>query len=98
MTHDDNFLASATAAINYYRAAIQYESHITPLLKKINVPVLQIFGTDDKYLSMESARDTKRFVPDLTEEYLDGISHWVQVEGAKQVNTAMERYLSDRGF
>ncbi len=71
---------------------------MTKLLKKINVPVLQIFGTGDKYLSMESARNTANFVPDLKEVYLDGVSHWVQQEAPGKVNDAIEKYLSDRGL
>ena len=85
---------AVTASINYYRCAFQYPESSRALQKPVNVPVKQIFGTGDKYLSMESARGTKKFVKNLEETYIDGVGHWVQMEAANKVNQAIENYLS----
>ena len=50
----------------------------------MTVPVLSIFGTADKYLSIEAARGTQRYVENLTEDYVDGVGHWVQMEEAQE--------------
>ena len=89
-----DFSESVTGSINYYRAAFQYPELGKATEKNVSVPVLSIFGTGDKYLSVESARGTKRYVENLTEKYIDGVGHWVQMEDAKSVNQSMKDYLS----
>ena len=91
---DHRISESVTASINYYRAGFQYPELGKATEKNVSVPVLSIFGTGDKYLSIESARGTKRYVENLTEKYIDGIGHWVQMEDAKSVNQSMKDYLS----
>ena len=85
-------LASVTAAINYYRCALQYPSN-KYYKDPIKVPVLSIFGTADKYLSVASAKGTQNYVKTLRQEFLDGIGHWVQMEEPDRVNQIMRDYL-----
>ena len=59
----------------------------------IKVPVLSIFGTADKYLSVASAKGTQRYVETLRQEVLEGVGHWVQMESPDQVNKIMSDYL-----
>ena len=59
----------------------------------IKVPVLSIFGTADKYLSVASAKGTQRYVETLRQEFLEGVGHWVQMESPDQVNKIMSDYL-----
>ena len=87
-----------TATINYYRCAFQYpEVYARIADKKVLAPVLSIFGTDDKFLSIEAARGTRRYVENLTEDYVDGVGHWVQMEDPKRVNKSMEDFLLFHG-
>ena len=83
--------ASVTAAINYYRCAFQYPAEY--FKEPIKVPVLSIFGTADKYLSVASAKGTQRYVETLRQEFLEGVGHWVQMESPDQVNKIMSDYL-----
>ena len=83
--------ASVTAAINYYRCAFQYPAKY--FKEPIKVPVLSIFGTADKYLSVAAAEGTQKYVKTLKQEFLDGIGHWVQMEDPDKVNRIMRDYL-----
>ena len=89
-----DFTESVAAAINYYRCAFQHPELSEALLKKVTVPVLSIFGTADKHLSVEAAKGSRRYVDNLTEDYIDGVGHWVQMEAANRVNKSIEEYLS----
>ena len=83
-------LASVTASINYYRSAIQYPEITEDFDWQIRVPVLSIFGTGDKYISVEAAQGSKDFVTDFKEVLIHDASHWVHVEQPNRVNQIME--------
>jgi len=80
--------------INYYRALIRNRAS-TPIqkLKDIKVPVLQIFGSGDKYLSEEAARGSAKFCRSHKLELLPGVSHWVQQEAHEAVNKHIEAFI-----
>lgn len=81
-----------TAAVNYYRCALQ-RPPAKAKVGRVKVPVLSIFGTGDKYLSVEAALGTRNYVDDLTEDFIDGASHWVQMECPAVVNQKIEQFL-----
>jgi pimeloyl-ACP methyl ester carboxylesterase len=87
---------SFTGPLNYYRCALRYPDR-PPKQGKLKVPVLSIFGTSDKYLTVESAKNGKLFIEDFEDRYLDGVSHWVQVEAPQKVNKIIDEYLISRG-
>lgn len=62
----------------------------------IKVPVLSIFGTGDNYLSVSAAKASRHFVENLTEEYIEGAGHWVQVEAAEKVNKAIKVFFQQQ--
>jgi len=84
--------------INFYRALIRRIStqEFIPLLKDIKVPVLQIFGTGDKYISVAAAEGTKKYVRDHRLELLDGVSHWVQQQEPDRVNKLIEEFIKEK--
>jgi len=89
---------SVSSTINYYRCALQYpDSYEGTIAKKVDTPVLSIFGTDDKAMSIEAARGTRRYVENLTEDYVDGVGHWVQIEDPQRVNKSIEDFLLFHG-
>ena len=92
--------ATATATINYYRNVVQFgnKAKAGKRLNGLKVPVLSIFGTGDKYLSVASAKGSRKFVQDFEEHYIDDCSHWVQMERPDEVNAAIEKYLSTRSY
>ena len=53
-----------TATINYYRNTVQFgdRDKSSKLVNDLKVPVLSIFGTGDKYLSVASAKGGRKFV------------------------------------
>lgn len=91
---------TATATINYYRNTVQYGDREASAkrLTGMKVPVFCIFGTGDKYLSVTAAKGGRKFVLDFEEHYIEGCSHWVQVDKPAEVNRAIEKYLSTRKF
>ncbi len=64
--------------------------------KKTTVPVLQLWGTADNYLELDTAKDVNLFVDDCEEKYFEGVSHWVMSEVPREVNQAIEEYLTRR--
>lgn len=84
-----------TAAVNYYRCALQRPQRGFGRGGRVKVPVLSIFGTGDKYLSVEAALGTRNYVDNLTEEFIDGASHWVQMECPTVVNQKIEGFLQE---
>ena len=72
---------------------MQYPERAGYFKDPIKVPTLSIFGAADKYLSVESAKGTGRYVETLRQEFLEGIGHWVQMESPDRVNRIMRDYL-----
>ena len=70
----------ATAAINYYRAAIrQFFSNSTKRFPKINAPTLIIWGENDRALGKELTFGMeKHFSDNFRIKYISDCSHWVQ--------------------
>ena len=85
--------------INYYRAALsnkgrKFSLSIRTKLSSIEVRTLHIFGTADKYLGVEAAQASKKYVKNYQLELLEGVSHWVQQEEPDKVNKIMESFLN----
>ena len=60
------------------------ENH--PQTSKITVPVLSIFGTADKALSVSAAEGGVDFVEKFESILLDGVSHWSPEEKPDEIN------------
>lgn len=81
---------AATAAINYYRAALRSR---TPT-GKISAPTLLIWGEDDFALGIELTRGMDDlFVNPPRVEYLKDTSHWVMEERPEVVNRLLLDFL-----
>ena len=63
-----------------------------------SVPVCSIFGTGDKYLSVNTNKDNRKFIKDYEENYLTGVSHWSMTEAPEKINEKMEAYLKERNL
>jgi pimeloyl-ACP methyl ester carboxylesterase len=84
-----------TAMINYYRALIR--SRRAPReTRRLDVPVLMLWGEADTALGKELTEGTDAYVADLTLRYLPNVSHWVQQEAPETVNEMIEAWLLDR--
>ena len=87
-----------TSTINYYRAAFQYGDAADEKYykQKLTVPTLSIFGTADKYLSVDSAKGSAKFIENFKQEFIEGAGHWVQQEVPEKVNKIMDNYLRSK--
>ena len=92
-----------TGAFNLYRASFSKKSaefwsseEMKRKIRNIGVRTLQIFGTDDAYLTEAAARSSHHFVSDHELRLLEGVSHWVQHQQPHQVNTIIKQFLDSR--
>jgi pimeloyl-ACP methyl ester carboxylesterase len=83
-----------TGMINYYRAALR-QSPRTALarMRRIDVPVLVIWGERDAYLGSELARPDPKWVPNARVERLPEATHWVQHDAPEGVNELLTAFL-----
>ena len=81
-----------TAMLNWYRAALCHRVTIGNR-GRVDVPVLIVWGEEDRALGLETLDGVERYVPDLTIRRLPGVSHWVQQEAPEAVNEILAEWL-----
>jgi len=64
--------------------------------RKISVPSLMIWGTNDAFLDKELAEISRRFVEKYTVHYIEGASHWIQQDEPEQFNSVIRQFLSSK--
>jgi pimeloyl-ACP methyl ester carboxylesterase len=82
-----------TSAINYYRALVRNQRSAARLLRRIERPVLVIWGERDAYLGRELAAPPPEWVPNARVEPLPQATHWVQNDAPDQVNRLLIGFL-----
>ncbi len=83
-----------TATLNYYRALLRHPRETQALLKRIEAPVLVIWGEKDRALSRWLADPPPLWVPNLLRvERLPEASHWVAEDRPWEVNTLLLDFL-----
>jgi epoxide hydrolase 4 len=83
-----------TASINYYRAVVrQSPLRARRLLRRLDTPVLVIWGERDRYLGRDLAGPDPHWVPDARVERLPNASHWVQHDEPERVNELLIAFL-----
>lgn len=82
---------AATAAINYYRAALRVRARP---LRPIEKPVLIIWGQLDKNLGPELAQPDVAWVPRARVERIEGAGHFVQADAPARVNQLLLDWLA----
>ncbi len=84
-----------TATLNYYRALLRNPRETWTLMKRIEAPVLVIWGEKDRFLSRRLADPPLLWVPNLLRvERLPEASHWVTEDRPREVNTLLLDFLS----
>jgi epoxide hydrolase 4 len=82
------------AALAYYRAAMRrVVTGRIPEMRRIDVPVLVIWGDRDKYLGTELAEPPRDLVPDVTVVHLPDATHWVQHDAADRVSELLVDFV-----
>ncbi len=86
---------AATATINYYRAAVRRGARAArTLMRRVDCPVLVIWGEQDRYLGSELAEPSPEWVRDVRVERIPDASHWVQCDRPERVNELLLEFLS----
>lgn len=87
-----------TAAINYYRAMLRRSpAEMRAMFRRIEAPVLVIWGEQDRYLRPELAEPDMEWVPDQRVVRLPQASHWVQHDEPERVNQLLVGFLAAGG-
>ena len=83
-----------TATINYYRALLRNPRETRALLKRIEAPVLVIWGERDRFLSRRLSEPPHLWVPNLVRvKRLPDASHWVAEDRPLEVNNLLLDFL-----
>jgi epoxide hydrolase 4 len=83
-----------TAMVNYYRAALRRSPRSsTARIRRIDVPVLVIWGERDSVLGGELAEPEAGWVSDVRVERLPKASHWVQNDAPERVNELLTGFF-----
>ena len=86
-----------TAATNYYRALARRAPTVARALRRrIEAPVLVIWGRRDLFLVPELAKPDPALVPDVRLERLPDASHWVQQDRPEKVNALLLDFLKGK--
>ena len=83
------------AALNYYRALFRrnpFESR--GMLRRIEAPVLVIWGEKDSLLGAELAEPDRYWVPDLQMERLPDAGHFVAEDRPEKVNALLLDFMN----
>ena len=87
-----------TATTNSYRAlSRRTPAQARKLLRRVEAPVLVIWGEKDRYLGVELAEPERSWVPDVRVERLLDASHWVQQDSPHKVNALLLEFLRAPG-
>ncbi len=99
----DRYVAAAgrpgalTGSINYYRALLRHGGRgLWRALRRIDRPVLVIWGQRDPYLEAELAEPGPAWAPQARVERLPQASHWVQLDQPEEVNRLLLDFLAGR--
>jgi pimeloyl-ACP methyl ester carboxylesterase len=80
--------------INYYRAALRQSPRAAlERLRKIEAPVLVIWGEQDRAVGAELAEPDPKWVPNARVERIPEASHWVQLDAPERVNELLVDFL-----
>jgi epoxide hydrolase 4 len=83
-----------TATLNYYRALLRNPKGTRALLKRVEAPVLVIWGERDRFLNRGLAEPPRLWVPNLLRvERLPDASHWVAEDRPLEVNALLLDFL-----
>ncbi len=87
---------AVTGAMNYYRAALRRGAlGRSPRTKRIDCPVLVIWGDQDRHLGKELATPPARFVPHARVEHIPEATHWVQNSAPERVNELLVAFARE---
>ncbi|HEX6161247.1 MAG TPA: alpha/beta hydrolase, partial [Thermoanaerobaculia bacterium] len=84
---------SMRTMLHYYRATQRYRGKLREMVKRIDIPVLMIWGEGDPVFIPETLQDFSEWVPDLRIERIPGAGHFVQTDAPERVNELLIRFM-----
>jgi pimeloyl-ACP methyl ester carboxylesterase len=75
-----------TAMINWYRAILRAKA---PEIRRTEVPVLVLWGENDRHLDRAIATPSPELVPDARVVFVPNATHWVQHDAPETVNSEL---------
>lgn len=60
---------------------------------RANLPVLLIIGKEDPTSNQGALDVTKKMIPHVEIELIDGVGHWLMVESKDYINKAIPRFI-----
>ena len=83
-----------TSSINYYRAALRYgRETVRSHAKRIDLPVLILWGDRDRYVRPQLAEPDSQWVTNFTLHRFPHASHWVHMDVPQRVNQLLIEFL-----
>ena len=82
-----------TAAINYYRAVFRDAGRSGQRARRIDAPVLVLWGDQDKFLGTELAEPGSEWVPNARVRRVPEAGHWIQHDVPELVNDELVRFF-----
>jgi pimeloyl-ACP methyl ester carboxylesterase len=80
--------------VNYHRAALRRSPRSAMArMRRIDAPVLLIWGERDSVLGSELAEPAPRWVPDVRVERLPKTRHWVPNDAPERVNELLTGFF-----
>ena len=83
-----------TAAIGYYRAAFRSAGREPLRARRVDHPVVVLWGDQDKYLGRELAEPGSEWVPNARVRRVPEAGHWIQHDVPELVNDELVRSFS----
>jgi len=85
---------ATTAMLNYYRAIRKHRAELRGLIRKIEMPVMLIWGERDPVFGVAMTENFSEWVPDLRVERIPEAGHFVQTDAAEKVNALLLAFLA----
>ena len=80
------------AMANYYRAIRRYRGELKPLIRRIDVPTLLIWGEKEPVFVPATLEGTEEWVPNLRIARIAGAGHFVQSDEPEIVNELLVEF------
>jgi pimeloyl-ACP methyl ester carboxylesterase len=64
-------------------------------VRRIDAPVLVIWGEQDAFLGVELAEPGRKWAPNCRVERIPDASHWVQADRPERVNALLTAFLAE---
>ena len=79
-------------SLYWYRAYIRSRPAKPPSYR-VSIPTLILWGAEDVFLSVETARESYKSLNRGELKILEDTSHWIQHERPERVNTELDRFF-----